>query len=539
MKLISLRTFLSALCILLVCHKQSIADQKPNIVFIFSDDHAPHAIGAYNGWLKSVNPTPRIDELAKQGMLFEKSFCTNSICGPSRAVIMTGKHSHKNGFMNNGNTFNWNQQTFPKILRKAGYTTALYGKSHLKGNPKGFDDWKVLPGQGDYYNPDLITPKGRVRIDGHCTDVVTDLAVEWLKTGRDKTKPFMLMVQHKAPHRNWMPALRHLPLYDDIKIPEPTTLFDKWEDNAPPARHQELEIDRHIDINYDLFLDLTADYEGAPSQKRQDRSAWRNMKKMTKDQLTSWRAFYGPRDKAFHEANLSGKELVRWKFQRYAKNYLRCVRGVDDSVGKIQDTLKNLKLDDNTVVIYSSDQGFYIGDHGWYDKRWMYEESLMMPLIVKWPGVTKPDSRSVQMVQNLDYAQTFLEMAGAEIPSNMQGRSLVPILKNGKADDWRKSIYYHYYEYPSVHMIPRHYGIRTERYKLIHFYQFGNEWEMYDLKEDPDELTNIYGKADKKSLQKDLKEQLVAIRKFYDDNTDVSEKPDEWKNKVRPITKAK
>lgn len=539
MKLISLRTFLSAICILLVCHKQSIADQKPNIVFIFSDDHAPHAIGAYNGWLKSVNPTPRIDELAKQGMLFEKSFCTNSICGPSRAVIMTGKHSHKNGFMNNGNTFNWNQQTFPKILRKAGYTTALYGKSHLKGNPKGFDDWKVLPGQGDYYNPDLITPKGRVRIDGHCTDVVTDLAVEWLKTGRDKTKPFMLMVQHKAPHRNWMPALRHLPLYDDVKIPEPATLFDKWEDNAPPARHQELEIDRHMDINYDLFLDLTADYEGAPSQKRQDRSAWRNMKKMTKDQLSSWRAFYGPRDKAFHEANLSGKELVRWKFQRYAKNYLRCVRGVDDSVGKIQDTLKNLKLDDNTVVIYSSDQGFYIGDHGWYDKRWMYEESLMMPLIVKWPGVTKPDSRSVQMVQNLDYAQTFLEMAGAEIPSNMQGRSLVPILKNGKADDWRKSIYYHYYEYPSVHMIPRHYGIRTERYKLIHFYQFGNEWEMYDLKEDPDELTNIYGKADKKSLQKDLKEQLVAIRKFYDDNTDVSEKPDEWKNKVRPITKAK
>ena len=539
MKLISLRTFLSALCILLVCHKQSIADQKPNIVFIFSDDHAPHAIGAYNGWLKSVNPTPRIDELAKQGMLFEKSFCTNSICGPSRAVIMTGKHSHKNGFMNNGNTFNWNQQTFPKILRKAGYTTALYGKSHLKGNPKGFDDWKVLPGQGDYYNPDLITPKGRVRIDGHCTDVVTDLAVEWLNTGRDKTKPFMLMVQHKAPHRNWMPALRHLPLYDDIKIPEPTTLFDKWEDNAPPARHQELEIDRHMDINYDLFLDLTADYEGTPSQKRQDRSAWRNMKKMTKDQLSSWRAFYGPRDKAFHEANLSGKELVRWKFQRYAKNYLRCVRGVDDSVGKIQDTLKNLKLDDNTVVIYSSDQGFYIGDHGWYDKRWMYEESLMMPLIVKWPGVTKPDSRSVQMVQNLDYAQTFLEMAGAEIPSNMQGRSLVPILKNGKADDWRQSIYYHYYEYPSVHMIPRHYGIRTERYKLIHFYQFGNEWEMYDLKEDPDELTNIYGKADKKSLQKDLKEQLVAIRKFYDDNTDVSEKPEEWKNKVRPITKAK
>ena len=370
------------------------ANDRPNIVFIFSDDHAPHAIGAYNGWLKPVNPTPNIDKLAAEGMLFENSFCTNSICGPSRAVIMTGKHSHKNGFMNNGNTFNWNQQTFPKLLRKQGYTTALYGKSHLKGKPQGFDDWKVLPGQGLYYNPDLITPEGNVRIDGHCTDIVTDLAVEWLKKGRDKSKPFMLMVQHKAPHRNWMPALRHLSLYDDIEIPEPATLFDKWQDNAPAARHQELEIDRHMDINYDLFVDLTADYKGTPSQKRQDRSAWRNMKRMSKDQLDAWRAFYAPRDKKFHEAKLAGKELVRWKFQRYAKNYLRSVRGVDDSVGTLQRALGELGIEDNTIVIYSSDQGFYIGDHGWYDKRWMYEESLKMPFIIKWPGVVKAGSRS-------------------------------------------------------------------------------------------------------------------------------------------------
>ncbi|MDG1853265.1 MAG: sulfatase [Verrucomicrobiales bacterium] len=513
---------------------QSGAAERPNIVFIFSDDHAPHAIGSYNGWLKSIDPTPRIDELAAQGMLFENSFCTNSICGPSRAVIMTGKHSHKNGFMNNGNSFNWNQQTFPKILRKAGYTTALYGKSHLKGKPQGFDDWKVLPGQGLYYNPDLITPKGRVRIDGHCTDIVTDLAVEWIKEGRDKSKPFMIMVQHKAPHRNWMPALRHLSLYKDVRIPEPKTLFDKWEDNAPPARHQELEIDRHMDINYDLFVDLTADYKGTPSQKRQDRSAWWNMKRMSKEQIKAWREYYAPLDKKFHESKLSGKDLVRWKFQRYAKNYLRCVRGVDDSVGKIQDVLKELKLDKNTVVIYSSDQGFYIGDHGWYDKRWMYEESLKMPLIVKWPGVTEPGSRATQMVQNLDYAETFLEMAEAKIPQNMQGMSLVPILKNGRAENWRKSIYYHYYEFPSVHMIPRHYGIRTERYKLMHFYQFGNEWEMYDLQEDPDELQNIYGKTGKEKLQEDMKKQLVAIRKYYDDNTDVAEKPANWKKKMRP-----
>ena len=509
------------------------AAERPNILFVFSDDHAPHAIGAYDGWLKSVDPTPEIDKLAEEGALFVNSFCTNSICGPSRAVILSGKHSHKNGFMNNGNSFDWNQQIFPKLLQKAGYQTALYGKSHLKGKPQGFDDWKVLPGQGLYYNPDLITPEGRKRIDGHCTDIVTDLAVEWLQGGRDKDTPFMLMVQHKAPHRNWMPALRHLSLYEDTEMPEPPTLFDKWEDNAPPARHQELEIDRHMDLNYDLFVDLTADYTGTPSQKRQDRSAWHNMKRMSEEQMSAWRAYYKPRDAAFHEANLTGKDLVRWKYQRYAKNYLRCVRGVDESVGRLRETLKELNLADNTVVIYSSDQGFYIGDHGWYDKRWMYEESLKMPLIVSWPGVTKPGAKIDQMVQNLDYAQTFLEMAGVESPGDMQGLSLVPLLQGKQPDDWRKSIYYHYYEYPSVHMVPRHYGIRTERYKLIHFYQFGNEWELYDLESDPDELINIYGRKSTGAVTADLKSQLKAIREHYQDDSDVSEKPDEWKREMR------
>jgi len=311
-------------------------NDRPNILFVFTDDHAPHAIGAYNGWLKSVNPTPVIDKLAKEGMVFVNSFCTNSICGPSRAVIQTGKHSHKNGFMNNGNTFDWNQQTFPKLLQKAGYQTAIYGKSHLKGHPLGYDDWAVLPGQGLYYNPDMIFPEGRKRIEGYCTDVVTDLAVEWLNDKRSNDKPFMLMVQHKAPHRNWMPALRHLSLYDEIDIPEPPTLFDEWKDNAPGARVQELEIDRHMDLNYDLFVDLTPDFNQPPSQKRQDRSAWHNMKRMSAEQLKAWRDHYAPRDKAFHEAKLSGKELVRWKFQRYAKNYLRCVKGVDESVDRLQ-----------------------------------------------------------------------------------------------------------------------------------------------------------------------------------------------------------
>lgn len=506
------------------------AADRPNIVFIFTDDHAPHAIGAYNGWLKSVNPTPNIDKLAAEGMLFVNSFCTNSICGPSRAVIQTGKHSHKNGFMNNGNTFDWNQQTFPKLLQKAGYQTAIYGKSHLRGKPQGYDSWAVLPGQGLYYNPDMITPDGQVTIEGYCTDIVTDMAVEFLKEKRDESKPFMLMVQHKAPHRNWMPALRHLNLYDDIEIPEPATLFDDYRDNAPAARHQELEIDRHMHINYDLFLDLTPDFPELPI--RTDKSAWRNLKRMTPEQVKAWRAAYGPKDKAFHEANLTGKDLVRWKFQRYAKNYLRSVRGVDESVERLVHTLEELDLDDNTIVIYSSDQGFYIGDHGWYDKRWMYEESLKMPFIVKWPGVTMPGSRTTKMIQNLDYAETFLDIAGAPIPSDMQGVSLVPLLKGENPSDWRTSIYYHYYEYPSVHMVPRHNGIRTNRYKLMHFYQF-DEWEFYDLRSDPDEYNNLYGNPMYNNLINRMTRQLAGLVKKYDDDSDTSVKPKDWQMDVR------
>jgi len=531
------KCFWAMLACLCVAHAAAAAD-RPNILFIFSDDHAPHAIGAYNGWLKSVNPTPNIDKLAAQGSLFENSFCTNSICGPSRAVILTGKHSHKNGFMNNGNSFDWSQQTFSKLLQKAGYNTAIYGKSHLKGEPQGFDDWKVLPGQGLYYNPDMRTPQGMKRIEGHCTDIVTDLAIEWLKEGRESDKPFCLMVQHKAPHRNWMPAERHLHLYDDIEIPYPNTLFDKWHDNAPPARFQEMEIDRHMHLNFDLFVDLTADFDGNAWKGRFDKSAWNNLKRMSPAQTKTWRDAYGPKDAEFHQLNPQADDLVRWKFQRYAKNYLRCVKGVDESVGKLMATLDEMDLDDNTVVIYSSDQGFYIGDHGWYDKRWMYEESLKMPFICKWPGVTKPGSRVKEMIQNLDYAETFLDMAGAEIPSDMQGRSVVPLLKGEQPDDWRKSIYYHYYEYPSVHMVPRHYGVRTERYKLIYFYQF-DEWEFYDLKADPNELQNEYENPVYADQIAAHKVELTRLRKQYDDKSDTGVMPEEWQKQVRSQQAAK
>ncbi len=516
------------------------AAERPNIVFIFTDDHAPHAIGAYAGPLKEINPTPNIDQLARQGVLFQNSFCTNSICGPSRAVILTGKHSHVNGFMDNGDRFDGSQQTFPKLLQKAGYRTAMIGKWHLQSNPQGFDYWKILPGQGDYYNPEFITPDGRTRIEGYCTDIVTDLAIDWLKEQRESGKPFMLMCQHKAPHRTWMPALRHLTLYDDIDIPEPPTLFDRWEDNASPARYQEMEIDRHMHLGYDLFV---TPYEtiyqqlGIDEPKATDTSGFRNMKRFTDAQRKSWDAAFEPKNEAFRQAKLKGKELVRWKYQRYMKDYLGCIKGVDESVGRLMEYLQENGLEQNTIVIYSSDQGFYLGDHGWYDKRWMYEESLKMPLIVKWPGLTEPGSINTSLVQNLDYAETFLDIAGAEIPADMQGRSLTPLLKDKTTPaDWRGAIYFHYHEYPSVHMVARHYGIRTQRYKLIRFYQF-DEWEFYDLEMDPDELTNQFNNAEYAEAIGQLKKDLNGLRKQYKDDTDVRVMPKEWQQQYRQASR--
>jgi len=506
--------------------------RQPNIVFIFSDDHAPHAIGAYHGLYEKLNPTPNIDQLASEGMRFDKSFCTNSICGPSRAVILTGKHSHLNGFMNNDNNFNGDQQTFPKLLQKAGYKTAIFGKWHLKSTPQGFDTWKVLPGQGDYYNPDLLTADGREKTIGHCTDIVTDLAVDWLTKQARSDQPFLLMCQHKAPHRNWMPALRHLDLYEDITLPEPATLFDDWKDNAPVVQWQELEIDNHMDLNFDLFYQLDPNMSVGDKIQGLDRSAFLNMKRMTPTQLSIFQNHYAPSDAALKKANLSGKDLVRWKYQRYAKNYLRCVKGVDESVGTVMQSLERLGIADNTIVIYSSDQGFYLGDHGWYDKRWMYEESLKMPFIVKWPGVTKPGSvDETHMIQNLDYAPTFLEAAGAEAPADLQGHSLAPLLR-GESPDWRKSIYYHYYEYPSVHMVPRHNGVRTETHKLIHFYNF-DQWELYDLKNDPDELTNLYNQPGNEELMTALKRELKGLITKYQDTTITPKYPDEKIKKLR------
>jgi len=495
----------------------SLLGKRPNIVFIFSDDHATKAIGAYEGLFASLNPTPNIDKLAAQGALFKNSYCTNSICGPSRAVILTGKHSHKNGFMANGDHFNGDQQTLPKLLQQAGYQTAIFGKWHLHSTPQGFNTWKILPGQGEYYNPRLITAEGEETHMGYCTDIVTDLAVDWMKEQSKQEKPFFLMCQHKAPHRNWMPALRHLPLYEDITIPEPSTLFDKGESKTPNAQWQEMEIGQHMDLNFDLFYKLTPEYKRKKSKHGPDRSGHKNMKRMTATQLSRFRAHYDSADAELEKLQLNGEDLIRWKYQRYLKNYLRCVKGVDESVGTILETIQQLGLEEDTIVIYSSDQGFYLGDHGWYDKRWMYEESLEMPLIVKWPGVTKPGSKITELVQNLDYAPTLLEAAEAEIPADLQGKSLTSLFR-GETASWRDSIYYHYYAYPAAHQVPRHNGVRTKTHKLIHFYNY-DEWELYDLENDPEELQNLYQDPNQKEKIAELKKQLKQLEQNYDDDS--------------------
>lgn len=482
------------LLLTLIAPSLALAQERPNIVFIFTDDHASHAIGAYGGPLAEVNPTPTLDRLAQEGMLFRNCFCTNSICAPSRAVILTGKHSHLNGVLDNALSFDGSQQTFPKLLQQAGYQTAMIGKWHLKSDPTGFDHWAVLYGQGPYYNPPFKTPEGRLETTGYTTEIITDLALDWLKEGRDDSKPFMLMYQHKAPHREWAPGPDYLTLYDDVEIPEPFDLFDEYGGGRTSAmKTQEMTIAQHMNDR---------DLKFVPPNN------------LTPEQLEKWNAAYGPKNEQFREAKLDGKELVRWKYQRYIKDYLRCIKSVDDNVGRVLDYLEEADLAKNTIVIYSSDQGFYLGDKGWYDKRWMYEESLRMPLIVRWPGVVKPGSENTELVQNLDFAETFLDAAGAQIPDDMQGRSIVPVLKGETPEDWRDSIYYQYYEFPAVHQVQRHYGVRTDRYKLIHYYLI-DEWELFDLKEDPHEQMNLYTDPKYAEVVKDLKAELERLREQY------------------------
>ncbi len=466
---------------------------RPNIVFIFTDDHGVQAISAYGS---RINETPNIDRLAHEGMIFRNAFVTNAICAPSRAVILTGKYSHVNGQLTNEETFDGSQQTFPKLLQRAGYETAIFGKWHLKSEPTGFDHWQVLVGQGPYYNPPIRSAQGTTAIAGYTTDIITDLAIDWLASRRDAGKPFMMMVQHKAPHRRWDPGPDHLTMYDDVTLPEPATLFDDYAGRGSAAKQQTMRIARDLDER-DLKL--------VPPEE------------LTPEQLEVWNQAYDPKNDAFREANLTGDDLVRWKYQRYLKDYLRAVASVDDNIGRLMEHLDASGLTDNTIVIYASDQGWYLGEHGWFDKRWMYEESLRMPLIVRWPNTVAPGSEATAMVSNLDLAETFLDIAGVasvDIPPDMQGRSLNPILQGTTPPDWRTSFYYHYYEYPGPHDVARHYGVRTERHKLIYFYTL-DEWELYDLEKDPNELVSVYDDPEYADIVAELKAELERLRQHY------------------------
>ncbi|MEE2719135.1 MAG: sulfatase [Planctomycetota bacterium] len=484
------------------------ADGRPNILFIYTDDHSAAAVGCYGS---RINETPHLDRIAREGMRFDNAFCTNGICAPCRAVVLTGTHSHVNGLMDNGDVFDGSQPTFPRLLRDGGYHTALVGKWHLKSDPTGFDHWAVLPGQGHYYNPDFITPEGTVRDEGYVTDLVTDRSIDWLEQDWDREKPFLLMCQHKAPHRSWMPGPDHLDLYDGVEIPEPPTLFDDYATRASPAREQEMEIDRHMYIHYDLKVVPTE--EEAANLRGADRWIRGMRERMTPGQLAAWDAAFADRNEAFRAAKLEGRDLVRWKYQRYIKNYLRCIASVDDNVGRLLAWLDEQGLADDTIVVYSSDQGFFLGEHGWYDKRFMYEPSLRTPLLVRWPGTVPAGGSEDALVQNLDLAQTFLEVAGVEAPDRMQGASLVPLLSGPTPDSWRDSIYYEYFE-QGIHNVHPHRGVRTDRWKLIEYPGTG-EWELFDLQEDPDEVRNLAGEPQHESTRRRLEDELRRLQVVY------------------------
>jgi arylsulfatase A-like enzyme len=486
----------------------------PNIIFIMADDHTKQAISSYGS---KLNQTPNIDRIAREGIRFDRCFVTNSICAPSRAVALTGKYSHINGLKDNRDTFDGNQMTFPKLLQKSGYQTALIGKWHLKSTPTGFDYWKILPGQGDYYNPNFIEMGDTVRHTGYVTNLITDFAIQTLER-RDKDKPFCLLYFHKAPHRNWMPDLKHLNMYDDIEMPLPETFFDDYQTRSAAAREQDMKV-----LNLFNSLDMkihptekSIEYSGG-HQGYDAQTAWKQLfHSLTDEQRQAWSTAYEPKNRAFLEANLTGVELAKWKYQRYVKDYLRCVASVDDNIGRLLDYLDKEELVKNTIIIYTSDQGFYLGEHGWYDKRFMYEESFGTPLILRYPEEIPAGAISKDLVLNLDVCPTILDYAGVEIPAEVQGESLQPLAKGEKPAHWRKSIYYHYYEYPhGWHKVKKHYGIRTAKYKLIHFYDDIDAWELYDLGKDPEELNNVFGHVDYLNIQKRLAANLAELRKHY------------------------
>jgi len=523
MRIIVLLSFVALLFSFQGCTSGKTEEKSPpNIIFIMSDDHAYQALSAYSDHLIE---TPQIDRIAREGMLFTNACVTNSICAPSRATILTGKHCHLHGKIDNRFPFDTTQMTFPQLFQQAGYQTAMFGKLHMRNNPKGVDEFKILPGQGTYYNPDFITNEGNINIEGYTTDIITDLTLDWMKNRRDPEKPFLLFFLHKAPHREWLPAERHFREYIDKAFPEPPTLFDDYEGRGAAAREAEMNILRHMNWAGDskIYPEVMDELGIEPTSNWDKRALQNALQRFTDSQREAWNDVYGPMNEEFKEIYpaMDEEDKMKWRYQRYMQDYLACIAAVDESVGTLLDYLDEAGLSENTLVLYTSDQGFYLGEHGWFDKRFIYDESFKTPLLVRWPGVTEPGSVNDEMVQNLDFAQTLLDAAGIEAPDDMQGKSLVPLLK-GQTEDWdRDAVYYHYYEYPAVHMVKRHYGIVTREYKLAHFYYDVDEWELYDRLNDPLELNNVYGDPAYAGVVDSLRAELAALRVRYKDSEEL------------------
>ena len=488
--------------------QQAQDDQQYNIVYIMTDDHTAQMMSCYD---RRYIQTPNLDRIAEDGVRFTNSFVANSLSGPSRACLLTGKHSHANGYTDNkkGSQFDGSQQTFPKLLQQAGYQTALVGKWHLGSDPTGFDYWEIIPGQGHYYNPDFITSEGTKRHEGYITDIITDKSLNWLEN-RDKDKPFCILIHHKACHRSWHPDMDDFNEYEDVTFPVPETFYDKY-DGRIAAQQQEMSIAKD--------MGLVRDNKILPvSGKKKDLKAYEgSVDRLNPEEKARFDEFYGKITEDFQKKKLKGKKLAEWKYQRYMRDYAKVVKSLDENVGRVLDYLEENGLKDNTLIVYASDQGFYMGEHGWFDKRFMYEESLRTPLVMSLPKGFDRRGDVVEMVQNIDYAPTFLEMAGIEVPQDIQGESLVPLLKGQSPDTWRKSLYYHYYEYPATHMVKKHYGVRTDRYKLMHFYDDIDSWEMYDLQNDPNELNNIYEDPQYAEVLAGLKTELLSLQQKYND----------------------
>lgn len=488
--------------------KSNQAPKRPNVIYIMCDDHSFQTISAYGS--KLIN-TPNIDRIANNGVRFDKAYVANSISGPSRACLFTGKHSHANGMIDHSCTFDGSQPTFPKLLQKNGYQTAIVGKWHLVSKPTGFDYWDILDGQGMYYNPVFFRENDTITRKGYATNLITDMAINWMDSLRNPDKPFCLFVHHKAPHRTWMPDTCDLNLYKGVNLPIPETFYDDYA-GRKAAGMQEMSIIKDMDLVYDLKLaDKENEIHSKPALEKVGRNFYTTL---DPDVQKAWDNHYSEVIRKFKEAKLSGNALAEWKYQQYMRDYLRVITSIDRNVGRLLDYLDASGLADNTVIIYTSDQGFYMGEHGWFDKRFMYEESFRTPLLVSMPGGKKGTSDA--LVQNIDFGPTILDMAGIATPKDMHGKSMLPVLK-GDNKKFRDALYYHFHEFPGEHAVRRHYGIKTDRYKLIHFYNDIDEWELYDIKTDPTEMHNIYGKPGTEKLTRKLKKQLADLQVQYDD----------------------